>query len=436
MRIKDNAATSKESLSSIPHLVSQVANKTLGQLANENIFVFPEILKDSESLSEEQMVLQGVNGSYRTSNVMGLLGYESEELLITSRFDDENDFFFFYLLEQAIGLPHVVRLDVTADKQNPLLDFLSFLFPYYLQEAMRKGLYKQYIWHRCNDENLKGSIDITRHIKENTPFLGSIAYRHRDFSYDNDLMELIRHTIEYIKRKPYGPTLLCPVKGEVNLVIAATPGYAAGKKQKGIAQNKKSPVRHAYFSEYRALQKLCLSILLQEKQQIGSGPQQVHGILFDGAWLWEEYVNHLISNAFYHPQNKIDHGGQKLFDQNVGLIYPDFISRNAQDRIIADAKYKPINNINGRDYLQLLAYMFRFDAKKGYYLYPDSVETKAQALRLNRGSTYENNVAAREDICVIKHGLKIPHHVSSYEDFKEHMRSSEREFTRLLTIDY
>lgn len=436
LRIKDNTTTAKEDFSSISHLVSQVADKTLEQLATEEVFVFPEIIKDSENLTEEQMILQSVNGCYRTSNVMGLLGCESEELFITSRFGGEDDFFFFYLLEKAIGLPNVVRLHVSADERNPLLNLLSFLFPYYLKEALRKGLYKEYIWRRCNDANLKGTIDISRHIKENTPFLGSIAYRHRDFSYDNNLTELIRHTIEYIKRKPYGPMLLRRVRIEVNRVIAATPDYAPDKKLKVITQNKKSPVRHAYFSEYRALQKLCLAILLQEKQQIASGSQQVHGVLFDGAWLWEEYVNRLISTAFYHPQNKVDQGGQKLFDQNVGLIYPDFISRNAQERIVADAKYKPVNNINGRDYLQLLAYMFRFEAKKGYYLYPDSTKTKTQPLHLNRGSTYENNVTQRGDICVVKLGLKIPRHAPSYEDFKEQMKASELEFTRSLIADY
>lgn len=45
---------------------------------------------------------------------------------------------------------------------------------------------------------------------------------------------------------------------------------------------------------------------------------------------------------------------------------------NANERVIAGAKYKPIDNIYSKDYLQLLAYMFRFDAKTGYYLYPES----------------------------------------------------------------
>lgn len=44
-------------------------------------------------------------------------------------------------------------------------------------------------------------IDVARHMKKNTPFIGNIAYSQREYSYDNDLMELVRHTIEYIKGK-------------------------------------------------------------------------------------------------------------------------------------------------------------------------------------------------------------------------------------------
>ena len=158
--------------------------------------------------------------------------------------------------------------------------------------------------------NVKGAIDIARHIKKNTPFIGNVAYSQRGFSYDNSLMELVRHTIEFIKRKPYGNNLLVKVKDEVKLVIAATPGYKAYDRQKIVDENKKNTVRHEYFREYLALQRLCILILQHQKHQIGSGSRQIYGILFDGAWLWEEYVNTLIDDIFYHPMNKGGKGAQ------------------------------------------------------------------------------------------------------------------------------
>ena len=87
-----------------------------------------------------------------------------------------------------------------------------------------------------------------------------------------------------------------------------------------------------------------------------------------------------------------------------------------------------IDNIGNRDYLQVLAYMFRFDAKAGYYLYPEAEGTDDLKLWMNRGSTYEKNVAPRDDISVTKHGLKIPVDVSNYDEFVMRMKICEQEF--------
>lgn len=429
LKIKDNSQHKKDVFSDISALTGKIADKTLDQLEREGVFVFPEYIDDAEDITRDQMILQSVNDSYRSGNVMGFIGCGNERLIIESRFSgEEDDFFFQYLLDRVLDFPNLVDLETDANQDNRLFNFLLFLFPYYLKTAMRKGLFKKYIRHNYNDGNVKGTIDVARHIEKNTPFTGNVAYSQREFSYDNSLMELVRHTIEFIKRKPYGSKILIKVKDEVKLVIDATPRYEPYDRQRIIDQNKKNEVRHAYFREYLALQRLCLLILRHQKHQIGSGSKQIYGILFDGAWLWEEYVNSLIDEIFYHPMNKGGKGAQRLFEGNIGLIYPDFISRDNEARIIADAKYKPIDNIGNRDYLQVLAYMFRFDAKAGFYLYPEAEGADALKLRMNQGSTYESNVMPRDDISITKHGLKIPVDVTDYDEFTARMKNSEREF--------
>ena len=217
-------------------------------------------------------------------------------------------------------------------------------------------------------------------------------------------------------------------------VVEATPDYETYDRQRIIDSNKKNPVRHAYFREYLAIQRLCILILQHQKHQIGSGSRQIYGILFDGAWLWEEYINSLINDIFYHPMNKGGKGAQRLFGGNVGLIYPDFISRDKEARIIADAKYKPIDNIGNKDYLQVLAYMFRFDAKRGYYLYPETEGTDDLQLWMNKGSTYEEDVRPRSDVSITKHGLKIPADAENYESFLMRMKNSESEFKAIFAV--
>ena len=437
LKIKDNSLHKKDVFSQIGNLTGKIADKTLEQLEREGVFVFPETVTNAEDISQDQMILQSVNDAYRSGNVMGFLGCGDERLIIESRFCGEGeDYFFQYLLDKVLDFPNIVDMESDANQDNRLFNLLLFLFPYYLKTAMRKGLFKKYIRHAYNDENVKGTIDVARHIEQNTPFLGNIAYSQREFSYDNSLTELVRHTIEFIKRKPYGSRLLIKVKDEVKLVIDATPGYEPYDRRKIIDQNKKNAVRHAYFREYLALQRLCLLILRHQKHQIGSGVRQIYGILFDSAWLWEEYIGLLIDDKFYHPMNKNGSGAQRLFDGNIGLIYPDFISRDIGARIIADAKYKPMDNIGNRDYLQVLAYMFRFDAKAGFYLYPETESTGDLKLWMNRGSTYENDVIPRNDVFVIKHGLKIPDNAPNYAEFVARMKISEQEFRRAFSPEF
>ena len=432
LKIKDNTHIKKNAFSDIGNLTYKIADKTLEQLEREGVFVFPEFVVDADDITKDQMILQSINDNYRSGNVMGFLGYGDERLIIESRFcGDDEDYFFQYLLERVLDFPNIVDLESDADQNNRLFNFLLFLFPYYLKTAMRKGLFKKYVRNKYNDGNVKGIIEISRHIKQNTPFIGNVAYSQREFSYDNNLMELVRHTIEFIKGKPYGNNLLIRVKDEVKLVIEATPRFELYDRQKIVEANKKNAVRHAYFREYLALQRLCLLILQHQKHQIGSGTRQIYGIMFDGAWLWEEYVGSLIDENFYHPMNKGRTGAQRLFSGNVGLVYPDFISRDNEKRIIADAKYKPIDNIGNKDYLQVLAYMFRFDAKAGYYLYPEAGGTNDLLLWMNKGSTYEENVEPRDDICLTKHGLKIPVDAEDYETFVSKMMISEKEFRQV-----
>lgn len=72
--------------------------------------------------------------------------------------------------------------------------------------------------------------------------------------------------------------------------------------------------------------------------------------------------------------------------------------------------------------------MFRFDAKKAYYLYPEADNLNDLELLLNQGSSFEKNVSPREDISVVKHGLKIPASDGAYSDFIEKIKISETAF--------
>ncbi|MGO3499950.1 5-methylcytosine restriction system specificity protein McrC [Leuconostoc falkenbergense] len=153
----------------------------------------------------------------------------------------------------------------------------------------------------------------------------------------------------------------------------------------------------------------------------------------------------MIREIFYHLKNKSGIDAQQLFSKSnnfskIGRIYPDFISKNSNKRIIADAKYKPIKNIANKDYLQVLAYMFRFNAKMGFYIYPannnESESDPESKMYLNEGTTFENNVKHQEDIIITKLGLIVPDNKDlTYSEFSQKMNLNETQLVNSIITD-
>ena len=79
-----------------------------------------------------------------------------------------------------------------------------FMFPALLRSALQQGLYREYQTFKYNDSKIKGTIDVNKYIAKNVPFMGKVAYSTREYAQDNDITELIRHTIEFMKTKKYG----------------------------------------------------------------------------------------------------------------------------------------------------------------------------------------------------------------------------------------
>lgn len=439
LTITDNAKEPKTKFSVIPALTGKIADKKLKALESEEVLIFPLDSAKKPPSSGERILWSDGADFYRSGNIMGFLGLKNERLVITSRFaGNDSDAFLNYLLTK--GPAKMINLPTDASQKERILNLPLLLFPDYLRRALRKGIFKTYIRHHYNDSKVRGTIDIARHIARNIPFIGNVAYSRREYSDDNYLMELVRHTIEFIKKQKFGNRILAGVRDEAERVREATPKYDPCDKMRVVAENARLPVRHAYYHEYRDLQRLCIWILKHPDEawhRLGSGSHRIYGVLFDGAWLWEEYVAELISELFHHPNNRLQTNAQYLFTEQqnnrLGKIYPDFISKDKERRIIADAKYK--KELENLDDQQLLAYMFRFDAKKGYLLYPRSEKQskKDVVYWLNRGSTYDRDVSPRKDVTVVHCGLEIPQDVGDYGDFCKEMQANEQAFIKRIT---
>lgn len=489
--------------------LSQIANISLSELCekNKSLLVFPNKIKNTYgSIGDEKIFemsgnidcwgnmsayrqesdndikrksgndanqISSQNIKIKTGNLMGFIGSGSTQIQITSRFapivdgrqvvetinrsTSKNDFFLHYMLSKVL-CPNLLDLkfDAFSNIKNQF-DYLCFLFPHFLKNAMKQGIFKTYQKFEHNNANIRGRINVPRHIAKNIPFAGKVAYTEKTHTYDNFLTQLVRHTIEVIKTKPFGKAIISDknTKTLVSQIMEVTPAYNFFNREKIIFKNEK-PLLHPFFTEWKKLQKLCLAILKNQKVNFHAESKEVYGILFDGAWLWEEYLSTVLKPiGFLHPENKEVRGGlhffdnkvdEEKFDKNYRKIYPDFYRNdfkrhdndtNNDNRIsILDAKYKHLENGVGReDLYQVVSYIHTMSKPNenvfnGGFVFPyknsdfDVTQSTQKPYKLS-GLGGKINVI----------GFKIPQDAENFANFCTEMETLEKKFTFLLCPD-
>ena len=393
-------------------IIQELANVSLSELSQAQFIIFPPRIKESSDLQEDNYLFINRNNHYYTSNVVGFLKKGDEEIEISTRFykpeKQSEDYFLRYLIEKTLHY-NVVQSELTTDFHASFYDLLVYLFPMYLNIALKKGPYKEYKTYHYNDANVKGTVDVARHIKQNIPFAGRVAYRTREFSYDNNLMQLIRHTIEKIERD----YLFTYDEQSLNIenfrtIKKLTPAYQSLDREQIIIDNVLQPVRHAYYEEYAQLQRLCIRILREEQIGFGLDDTKTHGIIIDVAWLWEEYFASLLTE-YQHPQFN-----ESLYlNGSRGQVRPDFY--HDEQSIVIDTKYKRVEkSIKREDRFQLISYLHYREAKRGGIIYP-STETQYQTEGHLKGLGGE----------VFKLSLGISQECDNYKKFSLEMEKNE-----------
>ena len=410
----------------------EIANRSINDIieSNPNVLIFPDSLSFSKDKIGDQCIFSITDAAdvskveVSTGNILGFIGIDGIQINLKSRFDSsQKDYFLHYMLQRVCNF-NIFDYETVMSKDR-YFDFLIYLFPYFLKKAMTQGIYKEYKTFWFNDCNVRGVLDVDRHIAYDCPFIGNIAYHTRSYSYDNDVTQLIRHTIEYIRSCE---NLRClfdnsEMNSCIQRIYQVTSTYRRQDRSKILSKSIKR-LRTSYFIKYIPLQRLCSIILMHEKMKYNSDNRRAYGILFDGAWLWEEYLNTIISKCqgFSHPQNKLARGGDSLFVDGGCKIYPDFIKKvnEINKTVIADAKYKRLDknrdDYERMDYYQLLSYMYRYQSIQGYLIYPTTGEEKykRREIRTISGKRF-----------LTEYGMKIFEESDSFSTFVDNMRDEE-----------
>ena len=396
-----------------------------------NLLVFPDSFRSYDRDFGNKIICSIADEGRKlcTNSMVGFIGRSNTHLSIHSRFAEngKEDFFLHYMLQRVAKIT-LFNLQHTMDEDS-VFDFLLYLFPLYLKNAISQGVYRQYITHKYNDANVRGVIDVSRHIKYNETFNGSVAYTTREYSYDNHITQLIRHTIEFISKNGGDDILNIDedTKQAVAQIIGATPSYINNELQSVINKNL-TPIAHPYYNEYAPLQRLCLQILRHEELKYGQEEDEVYGVLIDAAWLWEEYLAIVLEGRYNHYLK--ERGKRFYLFENFQQIIPDYLS--IDKKIVADAKYIPLNRESwyGEEkatsiYYKTITYMYRFCSNQGFlfYPYPDE-DVKPTPLKI------KTEIAGVNGGTITKLGLRIPSNCDGYPSFCASMGKYEQDFIK------
>ena len=337
---------------------------------------------DKDSVTECYLETCNLMGSLRFLDPKPTKDQVALQVDVISRFDaGRKQRFLNYIMSrlQRVDFLGSVGADST---QRGFEYLLMAAFVGRLAAASGVGVFRQYRVVRANDMNFKGRIDLAEHIQKNYPLCDKIAYVKTVISTDVPLNHLIRHAIDKVMRKTpdmlQGNTDACAMARQI---VNCTPTWNAAAKQ-SILNHKDClfQVKHPFFAEYyEDIRRLARLIVLDEDVGLyGENPDsEVSGVVFDGALLWEGYLDSIIGDLGYrHSDPETGYGALEVFEPSPNVVkphrmYPDFYRDHSHKRIL-DAKYK--RGLKRDDILQMLAYVLNTGAESVGLVYPPSRE--------------------------------------------------------------
>ena len=460
LRLKDYKPQTIHGKTDIENL-RLIANHSLKNLSKEwgsELIVFPRNFEKLTYEDEEKTIISMVeakdSATITPSDMLGFIGVNNTYLSIGTRFTssgkDKEDYLLHYMLEKVFQMKILSVLHPSSE--DGMLETMVHMFPGFLAKALRQGLLKKYTRFQRNDANIKGPIDVSRHIRTNTPFNGKIAYTHREHATDNAVTQLIRHTIEFIRdsRDKFILTTDSQIRENVGLIINTTPSYDIKKRHLIITANKKRNP-HPYYTAYEPLVRLCIAILEHHKIRYHADKNNIFGILFSGSWLWEEYLYKSVFKElnFLHPDNRkktnpihVFYGtitesknDEEVLEKNYAPRYPDFIlakdkkkfEESQECQIVVDAKYRHYSYCGDRDNLhQIITYMYITKAQSGVLIYPIGTDTDVNKIKELKEEIRQPKIINGGAGKYFRIGFEIPEETKSYQDFSDKMRKEEK----------
>lgn len=346
----------------IKRLFSSVISISSRDLQDDGLYknlIISSIRRKSFSNEEDQLVLRFYQKIYngveqyhvQTGLYAGVIYYPFDkdvaEFHIVPKFGK-------VLLNRMLNISNHIFVDTGSlqskdSKQDE--DYFAYIIEYLFLHAFEKarlvGFPRQYKKIQEHTSKYRGSLNISRHIKNDLPFLGKTSVAYREQQIPKEIVNVLYCALRNFSKSAYNAQKV--KKFEQELKPLATCKFVTNSDIRKA--QKCSAIQNPLFAQYKKVLKYAEIILKRNGLQLDSesSNSEIRGFLVDVSELWEVYLEKILQDNF--PDWNINgqyempfYKGSTFFGRD---FYPDLVLEKNNQYAVFDAKFKDMNGIRG-----------------------------------------------------------------------------------------
>lgn len=269
------------------------------------------------------------------------------------------------------------RLSSLKSEKMPLFDIFISMFLQELEMIFKKGFKRDYVSIEENRTFLKGKLLFAQNLKYNFIHKERFFTQSDEFILNNPANRLIKSTLALLKTKTKN------YESDIKNFLERLECVEFSKNfKKDFLQCQQT--RH--YDYYKNLLSWCQLFLKGKTFTPYQGEDKAYALLFPMEKLFEDYVAAMFkrSNPALKIKPQVRRKNMLIDDkkQELFLLKPDLLIETNHKKIIADTKWKILNNdekfgISQSDLYQVFAYAKFYNAKEVWLIYPFCERTES-----------------------------------------------------------
>ncbi|MCQ2978707.1 MAG: hypothetical protein MJ245_02815 [Clostridia bacterium] len=410
--INDNGVISNDNKLYISYIKNLIDDDKYNILNVDGEFLYKDKF-DLNIFTNYNLNDNNINASddnYMIEKYLGVLNFKINddiyELIMKSRYSSFNDDNFINLLfESYYNLPDKLFLDnynndgeetndtkIVYNKVKSINDSLTlFTFISCMNNAIKKGMFRQYNEFEHNDTKIKGRIDVSRHVVKNQSIQGKVCYTTREYTNDNVINKMILKTYMFYEKNQ--KEILKHVMqnnkdGAKHIVKLKTlfPNIDEYGVSSFTSSKGNTKIVNMVYKEYELLRKCSMNILKSKgKMPFDENDSRVSGIVYDVDNLWTNYIyKNIILKIDTDDEDEIKITKNKNIISNdliasindnkimIKACYNKFFSDTYDELDISDESNEKMSNVIN----ELVFDLDDNDIERGYIIFPYQIKVK------------------------------------------------------------